>query len=287
MRLREGRAGSAGWASLVALCLLLSAAAARGQAGEPKPLLKENFIHALEEGGKKRPRETARTYIKLVEKYGVAFELTDADAARIRRAGGYLAAEGLELLLAALRENYRLDPSAAMAKLVEQNASLTQIIKAATEEGQKLKERGGPDDREKLVALKDALTRFSSNVQDTLYNGSQPTLQRLQGALEGEPPYDLALFYESLDLLAQTSEWQATKLSEVASTFALDPGYAALAKAIRQRAELFKRMPRFQGKATREQADKMRKALEQWEQINTQLEEAVKQLNAFVLELKP
>jgi hypothetical protein len=110
MRLKERRAGSAGLMSLVAFCLLLSAPAARGQAGEPKPLLKENFIHALEDGEKKRPRETARTYVKLVEKYGVAFKLTDADAARVRRAGGYLAAEGLELLLGALRGNYRLDP---------------------------------------------------------------------------------------------------------------------------------------------------------------------------------
>lgn len=86
MRLTERRAGLL---SLVALCLCLSAPTARGQASAPKPLLKENFIHALEDGEKQRPKETARTYIKLVEKYGVAFKLTEADEARIRRAGGY------------------------------------------------------------------------------------------------------------------------------------------------------------------------------------------------------
>jgi hypothetical protein len=288
MRTRERRVGSAGLASLAALCLLLSAAAARGQAGEAKPLLKESFIHALEDGAKQRPRETARTYIKLVEKYGVAFKLTPADEARIRRAGGYLAAEGLELLLGALRDNYRPDPSAAMAELVEQNAALIQIIKATTDEGKRLTAGGGAaGSKEKLEALQNALLSFSTEVQNTLYNGSQPTLQRLQSQLEGGPPYDLELFYESIDVLAETSERQATKLSEAASTFALDPGYAALAKAIRQRAELFKRMPRFPGKATREQADEMRKALAQWGQINTQLEEAIRQLNAFILGLKP
>jgi hypothetical protein len=275
-------------ASLAALCLLLAAAAARGQVDEAKPLLKESFIHSLEDGAKKRPRETARTYIKLVEEYGVAFKLTPADEARVRRTGGYLAAEGLELLLGALRDNYRPDPSAAMAELVEQNAALIQIIKATTEEGKKLSAGGGSaEDRKKLEALRDSLLSFSTEVQNTLYNGSQPTLQRLQGQLEGEPPYDLELFYESIDVLAETSERQATRLSEAAATFALDPGYAALAKAIRQRAELFKRMPRFPGKATREQADKMRKALAQWEQINTQLEEAIRQLNAFIRGLKP
>lgn len=288
MRLGKKRVGWAGLASLAAVCILLSAQASRGQAGGQAPILKENFIHGLEDGGKKRPAETARTYIKLVEKYGVAFKLTPADEARIRQAGGYLAAEGLELLLGALRDNYRPDPSAAMGELVAQNAALIQIIKATMEEGKKLTEGGGAAaNKEKLEALHKALLSFSTDVQNTLYNGSEPTLQRLQGQLEGEPPYDLGLFYESIDVLAETSERQATRLSEAASTFALDPGYAALAKAIRQRAELFKRMPRFPGKATREQADKMRQALAQWGQINTQLEEAIRQLNAFIRGLNP
>lgn len=285
MRLRRGRAGSAVPFALAALCLMLCAPAARGQAGELKPLLKENFIHALEEGGKRRPREIARTYIKLVEKYGVAFKLTDADEARVRQAGGYLAAEGLDILVKALRDNYRLDASAAMAELVEQNASLIQIIKATTEEGRKLKEGGGSaEDRKKLEALRDALTEFSGQVQDTLYNGSQPALQKLDGDQEGQ---DLGEFYEGLDLLAKTSNEQATKLSQVASKFVLDPGYGALAKAIRQRAELFRRMPRFKGKITREQAQKISEAVALWKQVNSQLEDAIRQLNAFILELKP
>lgn len=284
MRLEERRAVPFASMSLVVLWLLLSAQAARGQAGEVQPLLKENFIDALEVGGKKRPRETARTYIKLVEKYGVAFKLSDADAARIRRAGGYLAAEGLELLLGALRDNYRPDASAAMTELVEQNASLVQIIKTATEEGKRLKENGAvAGNRKKLEALRDALTEFSGFVQDTLYNGSQPALQKLDGDQTGQ---DLTDFYEGLDLLAQTSEAQATKLGQVASKFVLDPGYAALAKAIRQRAELFKRMPRFKGKITPEQAAKIGEAVALWRQLNDQLEAAVKQLNAFILELR-
>lgn len=284
MRLKVRRAGSAGLLALAALCLVLPAPAARGQAAAQKPITKENLIHALEDGGKTRPKETARTYIKLVEKYGVAFKLTEADEARVRRAGSYLAAEGLELLLGALRDNYRPDASAAMAELVQQNADLIQIIKATTEEAKKLKADGGATgNREKLEALREALTQFSGRVQYTLYNGSQPALQKMDGDQTGQ---DLADFYEALDLLAETSEEQATKLGQIASSFALDPGYAALAKAIRQRAELFKRVPRYKGKITREQAAQIAEAVELWKQVNEQLEAAVRQLNDFIRELE-
>lgn len=189
MRLKERRAGSAGLVSLVALGLLLSASAARGQAGELKPLLKENFIHALEDGGKKRPREPARTYVKLVEKYGVAFKLTAADEARIRRAGGYLAAEGLDSIIRSLRDNFRPGPSAVLTELVEQNTSLLNLVKTTVEESKALKEQANTTEgKEKLLALRDALTRFSGAVQDTLYNGSQPALQMLIGGLERDLP---------------------------------------------------------------------------------------------------
>jgi hypothetical protein len=96
----------------------------------------------------------------------------------------------------------------------------------------------------------------------------------------------LTEFYEALDLLAETSNAQAEKLGQVASKFVLDPGYAALAKAIRQRTELFKRMPRYKGKITREQAAKISEAVSLWKQVNDQLEDAVRQLNTFILELK-
>jgi hypothetical protein len=289
MRLKERRTGSAGLVSLVALCLLLFAPAARGQAGELKPLQKENFIHSLEDGGKRRPRETARTYIKLVEKYGVAFKLTQADEARIRRAGGYLPAEEIELLLTALRDNFRPGPSAVLTELVEHNTSLLNLVKTTVEESKALKERAyTAEGREKLLALRDALTKFSGAVQDTLYNGSQPALQMLINGLESDyPPNNMAAFYDAITMLDEASERQAAELSQVASTFVLDPGYGALAKAIRQRATLFKQMRRFQGKPTRAQAAEMRKALDLWQQINTELENAVGQLNEFILELKP
>lgn len=45
-------------------------------------------------------------------------------------------------------------------------------------------------------------------------------------------------------------------------------------------------MPRFKGKVTREQAAKIGEAVELWKQVNARLKEAVKQLNAFILELK-
>jgi hypothetical protein len=171
-----------------------------------------------------------------------------------------------------------------MAELVEQNASLIQIVKTTVEQGKALKERGGSaEDKAKLEAVRDALTEFSGYVQNTLYNGSQPALQKIDGDLEGQ---ELTEFYEGLDLLAETSNEQATKLGQVASKFVLDPGYAALAKAIRQRAELFKRMPRYKGKITREQAAKISEAVALWKKLNDQLEDAIKQLNAFILELK-
>lgn len=71
-----------------------------------QPITKDSLMRSFELG--RRQRKTAADYVELINRCGVGFSPTGEDEQKIRRLGKYLGKKGLDDLVAAVRNNYRL-----------------------------------------------------------------------------------------------------------------------------------------------------------------------------------
>ena len=80
-----------------------------GSAQEPR-LTKPNIVDSLKNGARHRAEKmTVREYVELIQKRGVDFQMTAADAQEIRNAGSYYTPAQLKELIEAVRANYRAE----------------------------------------------------------------------------------------------------------------------------------------------------------------------------------
>jgi hypothetical protein len=140
------------------------------------------------------------------------------------------------------------------------------------------------DSSKELKEARGALARLSQSIQDSLYNGSQPALQTLQYNLENGPPYDLGTFSSTMAYLAEKAETDSADLSKSAGILVTDPAYGTIKKSLSKRAFFFKTLTKFSGVASPEQADKMKKVVNSWVQLNEELEASVQQLNSYIVD---
>jgi hypothetical protein len=121
-------------ALIVGAFLLLGAPQASAQT-QHDPIAKEGLLKAL---SKKILR--SKELVELVEQRKVSFQLTPADEQEIRSAGKYLGRNGLDNLVAAIRNNYRVKEETNSGKTVilladfrgidGENIGLTNILKS-------------------------------------------------------------------------------------------------------------------------------------------------------------
>lgn len=169
-----------------------------------------------------------------------------------------------------------VDLLSGLLKLVEDTVSFYQSQKDRNARALKINN---------VEQLAKSLTSLSWAIQNSLYNGSNPALQQFQAYLEGPPPYDLGVFGDTIkDLSAMTASTVST-LSASPSELVLNTSYGQLLSVQHKRLALFEKLGRLKGNATPAQVKQMRRALQQWEQLNASLEAAITQLNGFVQEL--
>lgn len=87
----------------IVVCLLLLIGNDTGYAQVDEPISKDNLVKSLQ-----YHRVSAAEYVQLIRRHGVNFRLTTADEQQIRVAGSYLGKQGLDDLLSAARDNYKL-----------------------------------------------------------------------------------------------------------------------------------------------------------------------------------
>lgn len=89
-------------AAAMSILLVPPALAYYGQQGHPS---KEKLVRALKEH--RLLKRDLKLVVKKMRQQGVPYQLTAADEQEIRRLGSYLGEEGLDILVAAIRDNYR------------------------------------------------------------------------------------------------------------------------------------------------------------------------------------
>lgn len=130
------------------------------------------------------------------------------------------------------------------------------------------------------------LTGLSRAIQDSLQNGSNPTLWIFKAYLEGPGPHDLAKFAEMIKGFAENTEESIKSFSKLPNAFAVDPSYSQLLAAQNKHLQLFRTMSALHGTATPEDVQKMKEALEKWESANEKLNAAVENLNIYITSLE-
>lgn len=131
-------------------------------------------------------------------------------------------------------------------------------------------------------ALRRGLTNFSAVIQNTLYSGSVPALQRFRAYLEAPPPHKLDEFSKTMEDLLKQTEAAVIFLQKDSGDLVLEPAYAELQQSLQQRLAIFKQLKGLEGDATPEQVEQMKQILNMWAEVNDRLRKTIQNLNVYI-----
>ena len=132
-------------------------------------------------------------------------------------------------------------------------------------------------------ALRRGLTNFSAVIQNTLYSGSVPALQRFRAYLEAPPPHKLDEFSKTMEDLLKLTEAAVIFLQKDSGRdLVLEPAYAELQQSLQKRLAIFKQLKGLEGDATPEQVEQMKQILNMWAEVNDRLRKTIQNLNVYI-----